>query len=65
MTNGLGKGSLLVRIISLYWKKRFSREHTKNPKMLMFGLAQTSYFGLWDIILSRVSTSYSYILCKI
>ena len=31
MTNGLWKGSLLVLIISLYWKKRFSREHTKNP----------------------------------
>ena len=31
MTNGLGKGSLLVLIISLYWKKRFSRRHTKNP----------------------------------
>ena len=30
MTNGLWKGSLLVLIISLYWKKRFSREHTKN-----------------------------------
>ena len=24
------KKSLLVLIISLYWKKRFSREHTKN-----------------------------------
>ena len=31
MTNGLWKGSLLVLIISLYWKKRLSREHTKNP----------------------------------
>ena len=31
MTNGLRKGSLPVLIISLYWKKRFSREHTKNP----------------------------------
>ena len=31
MTNGLWKGSLLVLIISLYWKKRFLREHTKNP----------------------------------
>ena len=31
MTNGLGKGSLLVLIISLNWKKRFSKEHTKNP----------------------------------
>ena len=31
MTNGLWKGNLLVLIVSLYWKKRFSREHTKNP----------------------------------
>ena len=31
MTNGLRKGSLLLLIFSLYWKKRFSREHTKNP----------------------------------
>ena len=31
MTNGLWKGSLLVQTISLYWKKGFSREHTKNP----------------------------------
>ena len=31
MTNGLWKGSLLVLIISLYWKKRFSRRHNKNP----------------------------------
>ena len=30
MTIGLRKGSLPVLIISLYWKKRFSREHTKN-----------------------------------
>ena len=31
MTNGLLKGILLVLIIALYMKKRFSREHTKNP----------------------------------
>ena len=31
-------------------KKRFSREHTKNQNV-MFGLAQTSHFGLWDIII--------------
>ena len=24
-------GSLLVLTFSLYWEKRFSREHTKNP----------------------------------
>ena len=27
---GYEKKSLIVLIISLYWKKRFSREHTKN-----------------------------------
>ena len=45
MTNGLSKGSLLVLIISLYWKIRFFREHTKNP-MLMFELSQTSHHPL-------------------
>ena len=30
-------------------KKIFKRAHQKN-QMLMFGLAQTSHFGLWDII---------------
>ena len=30
-------------------EKRFSREHTKIH-MLVFGLAQTSHFELWDII---------------
>ena len=30
MTKGLWIGSLLVLIISLYQKKGFSREHTKN-----------------------------------
>ena len=29
---GYEKGSLLVLIISLYWKKRFSRDHTKIQK---------------------------------
>ena len=48
MTNGLWKGSLLVLIIPL-WKKDF-RESTPKIQMLMFGLAKTSHFGLWDII---------------
>ena len=51
MTNGLWKGSLLVLIISLYWgKKKDFQESTLKVQMLMFGLAQTSHFGLWDII---------------
>ena len=37
MTNGLWKESLLVLIISLYWKKRFSRD-TPKIQMLMIGL---------------------------
>ena len=49
MNNGLWKGSLLVLIISLYWKKDF-RKSTPKINMLMFGLAQSSHFGLWDII---------------
>ena len=49
MTNGLWKGSVLVLIISLYWKKDF-QESTPKFQMLMFGLAQSSHFGLWDII---------------
>ena len=49
MTNGLRKGSLLVLIISLYRKKDF-QESTPKIEMLMIGLAQTSHFGLWDII---------------
>ena len=49
MTNGLWKGSLLVLIISLYWKKDF-QESTAKIQMLMFSLAQMAYFGLWDII---------------
>ena len=44
MTNGLQKGSLLVLIISLYWKKRFSREHTKNPNA-NDRARQMSHFG--------------------
>ena len=46
------------------------QESTPKIQMLMFGLVQTSYFGLWDIIPPpppppRVQTSISHILCKI
>ena len=44
-------------IISLYWEKRFSRENTKIQK-LMFGLVQTSHFGLWDIISSESQLAF-------
>ena len=50
MTNGLWKGSLLVLIISLYWEKKIFQESAPKIQMLMFGLAKTSHFGLWDSI---------------
>ena len=57
MTNGLWKGGLLVPIISLYWKKDF-QESTPKFQMLMFRLAQSTHFGLWDIIPPRVPASF-------
>ena len=36
-------------IISLYWKKGFSREHTKNPNANVPAHPDVT-FGLWDII---------------
>ena len=62
MTYGLWKGSLLVQIISLYRKKDF-QESTPKIQMLMFGLAQSSHFGLWNIIPPRVPASFSHLLC--
>ena len=50
MTNGLWKGSLLVLIISLYWKKRIFKRAHQQIQILMFGLAQRSHLGLWYII---------------
>ena len=47
MTKGLWKGSLLVLIIPLYWKKDF-QESTPKIQMLMLGLVKMSHFGLWD-----------------
>ena len=47
--------------LSLYLKF-FFQESTPKNQMLMLGLAQTSHFGLWDIILPpptpQVPTSY-------
>ena len=50
MTKGLRKENLLVLIISLDWKNMFTTTHQESKK-LMFELAQTSHFGLWDITL--------------
>ena len=51
-----------------YTGKKF-QESTPKIKKLMFGLAQVSYFGLWDIITQpppppphRVTTSFLHIL---
>ena len=46
MTNGLGKESLLVTIISLYWKKRFSRKHTKNPNANVWAHPLVTFWAL-------------------
>ena len=65
MTIGLWNESLLVLIIKLYWKKKDVQESTPKIQMLMFGLDQTSHFGLSDIIPLRVPNSFSHIICKI
>ena len=49
-----------------YTGKKDFQESTPKIQMLMIGLAQTSHFGLWDIIPPpRVPASFSHILCKI
>ena len=53
----------LYYFFSLYWKKRFSREHTKNPNANARARPDVT-FGLWDIIPPRVPASFSHILCK-
>ena len=47
MINGLLKGSLLVIIISLYWKKRFSREHTKNLIATVRARPGATFWAMW------------------
>ena len=64
MTNGLCKGSLLVLIISLYWKKRFSREHTKNPNANDQARPDVTFWAV-GYHSPRVPASFSHILCKI
>ena len=46
---GYEKEACLYLLFHYTRKKIFKRAHQKN-QMLMFGLAQTSHFGLWDII---------------
>ena len=52
-------------ILFPYTGKKVFQESTPKIQMLMFGLAQTSNFGLWDIIPPRVPASFLHILCKI
>ena len=64
MTNGLWKGSLLVLVISLYWKK-ITREHTKNPNAYVQARPVVTFWAVGYHPSPRVPTIFSYILCKI
>ena len=48
-----------------YTGKNDIQVSTPKIQMLMFRLAQTSDFRLWDIFIPRVPASFSHILCKI
>ena len=77
MTNGLWKGRLLVLIISLYWNKRFSREHPKNPNANVWARPDVKNpnanvparpdVTFWAVGYHppRVPASFSHVLCKI
>ena len=53
-----------------HYTGKIFQESTPKIKKLMFGLAQVSYFGLWDIITHppphphQVTTSFLHILWK-
>ena len=64
MTNVLWKGSLLVLIISLYWIKIFSREHTKNPNANVRACPVVRFWAV-EYHSPRVPASFSHILSKI
>ena len=64
MTKGLWKENYLYYLFHYTGKNDF-QESTPKIQKLMFGLAQTLHFGLWDIIPPRVPTSFSHMLCKI
>ena len=61
MTNGLRKGSLLVLIISLYWKERFSREYTKNPNTNVRASPVVTFWAV-GYHSPRVPASFSHIM---
>ena len=56
-----GKKAYLYSLFHYTGKKDF-QESTPKIQMLMIGLAQTSHFGLWDIIPPRVPARFSHIL---
>ena len=62
MINGLWKGSLLVLIISLYWKKRSLREHTKNPNAYIRARPVVTFCAVGY---HPPPASFSHVLCKI
>ena len=63
MSNGLWKGSLLVLIISKYWKNRYSREQTKNPNAHVQARPDVTFraVGYLPPIPPRVPASFSHI----
>ena len=61
-TNGLLKGSLLGLIISLYWEKIFSREHTKYLNANVRARPDITFWAV-EYHPPRVPTSFSHILC--
>ena len=54
-----------LNLLFHYTRKKDFQESTPKIQMLMIRLAQTSHFGLRDIIPPRVPASFSHILCKI
>ena len=64
---GYEKEAYLYLLFHYTGKKDF-QESTPKIQMIMTRLAQTSHFGLWDIIPPpppRVPASFSHISCKI
>ena len=57
----------LVLIISLYWKKkRYSREHAKNPNAYVWARTDVTFWAVgYHSPPPRVPASFSHILCKI
>ena len=63
MINELLKGSLHVLVILLYWEKRFSREHTKNPNANVRASPDVTFWAA-GYHSPQVPTSFTHRLCK-